>query len=1003
MPLPGSIRNCLIPVALLLNFTAAAQGISRYNTFSYNVNEGLLQSTIADIEYDSNNFLWISFPNGIQKFDGNTFTTISPQAGLPEDKNVVFFRSRNGDLFISHPKGITRYDIRNNRFTLLYEQPPSYTHAPIFVGEDEGVLYSYDQEGNMNGIDTRLLKNVSTSKTGFPGFDNTIQNRPGFSEEVLNHKTVFWFGTTLYLWDLHEQKIVARSEALSNRSPFSLKMLSENEVLYSDYTYVEGLKIWNFATRSNKTLSIPGKEAGYASRYVVYPWRGKMLLSLNNLLYETDSSLQVLKSRLVNFQNQPLSNNAGIVKIREDKFGNLAIQTVNGGIRKLIRNSYPIRYYSTERAEEWHAISVFADKKNNRVFAGTAGNGLMIFDTLQRFVRHIQYLPGETKKSFIVGAIEQHPSGDYLLFVASEKRVWRLSQDLASLRPLPLRSGAGQPVSGIDYFGNRVYRDANELVVQSQGKFFTMNTRDGIPYEHILFEPDVLSGIRYREHIIVHKGNNLVILDASTFREKERIRFDSTGGVRCYTSDREGNLYIGTNQGVFKTDSAFRVLYHLSKQNGMPDNCVYAMTVDDEGYLWCSTNKGLLKINKDKKILQLRKEDGLQENEFNTNAVFKAPDGEIFFAGVRGISSFYPSSIRGFEENADILITGIKVNNEDAFADTAIWNIRSLELPYNRNSLSFDFIAIADNNPRQYVYQYMMEGIDKQWIQNADLQTVRYHLQPGTYVFKVYASRQFDKDAKPMKEIHIIIHPPFWKTWWFLTGVGLLSLLLIAYIVNRYNQRRYEKKLAELESEKKVQLERERISRDLHDSIGAYANAVLYNTELLEKENDPTERYGLMSDLRFASKEIITSLRETIWALKKSNYTAEDCLIRVKNFIKTLSNHYQAIRFLTEGEAPPGKELHYTHALNLVRIVQEAVTNAIKHGNASWIKISSLQTADHWVLEIVNDGNGFDHAAVNHSGEGNGIQNMKQRAADSGFTIRIEPVAGGGTRVWLLV
>ena len=52
-------------------------------------------------------------------------------------------------------------------------------------------------------------------------------------------------------------------------------MLSENEVLYSDYAYVEGLKIWNFATRSNKTLSIPGKEAGYASRYVVYPWRGK--------------------------------------------------------------------------------------------------------------------------------------------------------------------------------------------------------------------------------------------------------------------------------------------------------------------------------------------------------------------------------------------------------------------------------------------------------------------------------------------------------------------------------------------------------------------------------------------------------------------------------------------------------------------------------------------------------------------------------------------------------
>ncbi|HNF44912.1 MAG TPA: hypothetical protein PLT49_14610, partial [Ferruginibacter sp.] len=176
MPLPGSIRNCLIPVALLLSFTAAAQGISRYNTFSYNVNEGLLQSTIGDIEYDNNNFLWISFPNGIQKFDGNIFTGISIQPGLPDDKNVAFFRSRNGDLFISHSKGITRYDTRNNRFTLLCEQPHSFTKAPIFVGEDEGVLYSYDQVGNINGLDTRSLKNVSTMNTGFPGFDNTLQN-----------------------------------------------------------------------------------------------------------------------------------------------------------------------------------------------------------------------------------------------------------------------------------------------------------------------------------------------------------------------------------------------------------------------------------------------------------------------------------------------------------------------------------------------------------------------------------------------------------------------------------------------------------------------------------------------------------------------------------------------------------------------------------------------------------------------------------------------------------
>lgn len=66
-----------------------------------------------------------------------------------------------------------------------------------------------------------------------------------------------------------------------------------------------------------------------------------------------------------------------------------------------------------------------------------------------------------------------------------------------------------------------------------------------------------------------------------------------------------------------------------------------------------------------------------------------------------------------------------------------------------------------------------------------------------------------------------------------------------------------------------MRLERERISRDLHDSIGAYANAVLYKSELLQQEENVNERNDLIKDLRFASKDIITSLRETIWALKK--------------------------------------------------------------------------------------------------------------------------------------
>ncbi|MCB0284897.1 MAG: hypothetical protein KDF60_20120, partial [Calditrichaeota bacterium] len=307
-------------------------------------------------------------------------------------------------------------------------------------------------------------------------------------------------------------------------------------------------------------------------------------------------------------------------------------------------------------------------------------------------------------------------------------------------------------------------------------------------------------------------------------------------------------------------------------------------------------------------------------------------------------------------------------------------------------------------NPGQYIYQYKMDGVDKDWVQNEQLQTVRYFLPPGEYTFSVAASRFLEKDITAIKEIRIVITPPYWKTWWFYTGIGILALSLIGYIFYSYSKSRYQKKLTRIEHEHKIQLERERISRDLHDSIGAYANAVLYNTELLQKEETMRERKALMDDLRFASKDIITSLRETVWALKKENYSAEDCLLRIKNFIQPLTKYYPGINFRVEGSASQQEMLHYTKALNVVRIVQEAVTNAIKHASPKNIIVSSNVRLGKWELVIVDDGKGFDYNIKNSAVTGNGLKNMKQRVSDSGFEIFFDfGTNENGTKISLLI
>lgn len=206
-----------------------------------------------------------------------------------------------------------------------------------------------------------------------------------------------------------------------------------------------------------------------------------------------------------------------------------------------------------------------------------------------------------------------------------------------------------------------------------------------------------------------------------------------------------------------------------------------------------------------------------------------------------------------------------------------------------------------------------------------------------------------------------------------------------------------------LESERQLQLERERLSRDLHDSIGVYANTVLYKTERLQKEEDSNERITLMKDLKFASKDIITSLRETIWALKKDTYTAEDCLLRIRNFVQSFSGYYSHINFKVQGEAPSTTHLHYTKALNLIKIVQEAIANSIKHANPHHILVSGFLEQGKWKISITDDGTGFDYAAMQQSDKGDGLNNMQQRSAESGFLFNVETIRESGTVITIII
>jgi len=983
-------------LTLVAGTNTTAQQKSRYNFFSYSVNEGLLQSTVLDLAVDMNNFCWLSFSNGIQRFDGNSFKIIPIQNGLPDDKNVSIFRKKNGELLFVHAKGISKYNIGKDSFEYVYATPVDSYNKLKLIGEENGILFFYGSDATILALNATTYKREYLVSMPFL-LPISAGQYPVFSE-IENGVVNFYYREKLFQYHLEQQRLISQSPPLPQLFKNFIMNKNPQSVFCFQYDGVWQLGIYNYTEgRFSSIFKKPQTNINF--RGILYNWGDKKLMSYYNRLFLMKNDWSSDSSELVDFKNNHITETVAVAKFVSDNFKNLYLVTVNDGIRKIIKNSYPIQYYGVPGDKKNYALCVYPNKRQNNVLVGTFGNGLLIFDTLQNLIKHFERLPGETTP-FSVNAITQNNNGEYIFLAIGKKGAYKLSHDIKHITKLEVEKGTTNISSEARYFSDLVYDGPDRAILQTEIEFFVINKKSNRIKQYQINTVPTHGSLLHNGKLIVHNNDYISEFDTTTFKEIHSFAFPGTSGVRCYATDGK-LLYFGSNKGIFITDEKYNVVKQYNRSTGMPDECIYAMKFDELNNLWVSTNKGIVRISKTGHLFQLTKDDGLQENEFNNNVTFRTNGGEIFFGGINGVNSFYPSAIPDYMADINIFFTGLRINNHDFKSDTSLQYVKKIELPYNENSIAINFIASGPQNANRYIHQYKMDGLDKEWRQQPVGEPVRYILQPGKYVFKMYASASFSKEAIAIKELQIIINPPFWKTWWFLSLLSIAAIAVIVYIINRYNKSRYQKRVAILLMQQKVQEERGRISMELHDSIGAYANAVLYNTDLLQEEQDENEKRQIMKDLRFASKDIITSLRETIWALKNENYSATDCLMRIRNFLHPFARYYSTIDFKIEGNAPASKQLHYGLALNVVRIVQESVNNAIKHSNPSVILIKSyIIDESSWGLDIIDNGSGFN---INTANAGNGLMNMRKRADEWNFNVTIKSVPEKGTHISIIV
>lgn len=957
----------------------------------------MLQNNVIDLAIDPLNICWLSYANGLQRFDGKYFRFVPVQDGLPDNKWVRFFPLSGGRFLLSHSHGISEYLPANNSFRLIWRNPEGQTKIPRLLGENNGTLYFLSYANQLVSFQlgsNRENKRETISITGHePSFDSDLFH---YGKNRGDRICIVW-KNKLFIFDMHHNKVYDVIHAEGGKKFAVQEFIADDELIYTLYQEPAILYKYRLTEKTSKKISFPSLRGTNAIRNKLFEWEGRKLWSLFNSVFVLSDDYEGMLSELCDFNRNPLFEYSNISKMAADHFGNLYLVSMMDGVCRISDKHLAIKQYSTKNHESksMHVLSLWVDKKANRILTGTLGNGLLIYDSSQNLLRHIRSVRGNTKP-INVNAIAQTANGDYLLACWGEKNLFSYNFSKDQLTKIPIRNFTTSKPNPTSYYCKTILCTDSLIIISSQNDIYLYKQGAGFAEEcNMHSNIDFLSASVRGNLIVGFYPDTLCWFDPSQKSLVRKKLFPNTGHVRCYAEKPGGNIFMGTNNGVFEIDDEGMSIRHLSKTDGLPDDCIYAMAFDDQGLLWCSSNKGIFSINPDKPgdIFHLTRDDGLQENEFNTGAVYKAGK-ELFFGGIRGANSFDPDQIRKQDDPLRLMVTRIQVNNKEYSGDSAVWHTRTLSLPYDKNNLAIDVTAMSGSMPDRYRLQYRMNPIDPDWIQNSDWQTIRYYLPPGNYQLDIYAGKSYNASAVPLQSIHIFIRPPFWKTWWFYAIVGLATLCLVIFSVNYFQRKKYQQKLIELESARRVQLEKERISRDLHDSIGAYANAVLHKTDMLGYKLTEPESLALMTDLRFASKDIIHSLRETIWALQDESFTCTDCLIRIRNFVQQLGRYYPDIQFQVSGEAPANHRLHNQQALNLVRMVQEAITNAIKHSRAEHIQVESTAGDSSWKIVVADDGTGFNENNIN---PGFGLDNIRERGKNAGINVLLVTKENQGT------
>jgi ligand-binding sensor domain-containing protein/signal transduction histidine kinase len=849
---------------------ASNNGLQRYDgvnykTFQHDDNDpqSLPQNLLTQLLIDDDDNLWVlTYTGQVGVFDKSKFTftevpvKVKYQLSFWAAKSLI--KDEYGNLFyMMHGDELLRFDKKKKEFSPVANFIPAPPNDKFFDLVQEPGTQKYWIASKKSGV---AIYNRQTGHLSYTGH-NIDHEKAVDSLAKFDRISHFMFDKKGRVWMVSWQ--------MDGAFPKAIRFDPNGKQQVHTYDFSQALKTYH-------------EIHGFLQQRDGSIWvRGAIILGKFN---EDKNRFDLIPSDAKSGMGVVYEQVTGLF---EDREKNVWICTGNNG---LYRCNPSQQYFSnvfhlnpTKQQLGKGSIMSFMELKNGDILVGTWGDGMF------RYNQQLQEQPlniNDPVRHGMAAVWNMCASADSnTIWMASQPGINQYDQAKATItfrNPAALQNRTIRQVAedrqgnlwlGMHYFGlfkwvspKNMKKDSLIQLPQVGKELVTQVVADNKGFIWVTTEKKGVFAFESETGQIRFHWNN----------RKEEDSLKIMEGFTGVLPFNDSLVYIATASHLYRFNRTTNVLV----QQPLPGSLlggIQALEKDKDGFLWIGTENGLYRYYPAKGTLVFfNREDGIANDRFIPAAAYRLKDGRMLFGGDNSFIYFTPSAVKLSNNDQKVILTSIQAGKKELPVDS-VMQLDVLKLGFADNSLDVDFSSL--NFAANSTIQYKMEGIDNDWhTADKDNKTNFPFLPPGKYTL-LLRTMNAEGTASQITSLKIFIGSPFYQTWWFYTLIAVLSAATLFWL----DRQRMKRKEA-------LQRVRTDIAGGLHQEVNTALNNINILSEIarLKSEREPAKARDYLEQIHTKSHNMIIALDDMLWSLDPENDAMDKTIQRIREFADAL-------------------------------------------------------------------------------------------------------------------